>query len=417
MLHRCCSLLPALLLAASLLTGCGMFGETQPDKPAAPVAASSSSSAKSSTHARPAAPRSSSSSSAPPPLPATYDLPQAITAFKRLVPARVTDASDWANDVGIAMGALRIPLTPDNVCAVVATIEQESSFSTDPEVPNLPALVKREIEVRRNRYSIPEVIVEKGLQQKSRDGRSWGARIEALRTESDVSLLYEEVSSLLPDIARKYQPENPVHTAGAMQVNVAFAEEHAKQKPYPWGRIASVRRETFTRRGGLYFGVALLLDYKVAYDHPRYRFADYNAGRFASRNAAFQQALSRISGQALALDGDLLIYEGINRPSPTPSNTQKVLESLSASLGVPRADVRRELLSEKSEAFEKTRLWQRVFLMADAAAKQTLPRFILPQIAVQSPKFKRTLTTTGYAASVEQRWNTCMARQRANHGL
>jgi Protein of unknown function (DUF1615) len=417
--------LPALCVMAAFVLGLAACSTTSEPEPATIPSAPGKPGAKppartgSSSSARPGSPVSSAvSAPKPPPLPpmpSTYDLPQTIATLKRLMPARVTDASDWANDIGIAMGALRIPLTPDNVCSVLAVIEQESSFAADPEVPNLPALVKSEIELRRSRYSIPEVLVKKGLEQKSRDGRPWGARVDTLRTESDVSRLYEELSDLLPDIARKYQPDNPVHTAGAMQVNVAFAEEHIRAKPYPWGRVASVRRETFTRRGGLYFGVALLLDYKAPYDHPRYRFADYNAGRFASRNAAFQQALTRISGKALALDGDLLIYEKGTQPSPTPSNTQRVLESIAASLGVPRTDVRRELLLEKREDFERTRIWQRVFLMAEAAAKQSMPRFILPQISVQSPKFKRTLTTTGYAAQVENRWANCMARQRVGY--
>ena len=64
-----------------------------------------------------------------------------------------------------------------------------------------------------------------------------------------------------------------------MQVSIAFAEAQAQGAALSLPDQGHVRREVFTRRGGLYFGTAHLLAYAAPYDQPLYRFADFNAGR------------------------------------------------------------------------------------------------------------------------------------------
>ena len=159
---------------------------------------------------------------------------------------------------------------------------------------------------------------------------------------------------------------NPVRTGGPMQVSVEFAESHVKSRSYPYRLTGSIRDEVFSRRGGLYFGIAHLLDYPARYDQPIYRFADFNAGQYASRNAAFQNAIAIASGIALELDGDLIVPGG---DRSRPGSTEAALRSLGARLGIGEAEIRRALEQESRPELEQTRVYARVFELAEQAAR------------------------------------------------
>ena len=53
------------------------------------------------------------------------------------MPATLGDKDGWAADIYTPMAVLEIPLTPDNICAILSVTEQESGFKVDPVVPNL----------------------------------------------------------------------------------------------------------------------------------------------------------------------------------------------------------------------------------------------------------------------------------------
>ena len=136
----------------------------------------------------------------------------------------------------------------------------------------------------------------------SSNGLTYAQRIDRARTEKDLSDVFEDFTGSVPLGRSLFASWNPIRTRGPMQVNVAFAEQFAKRVPYPFSTGQSVADELFTRRGSVYFGMAHLLDYPAPYDRYLYRFADYNAGQYASRNAAFQSALAQVSGMTLAPD-------------------------------------------------------------------------------------------------------------------
>ncbi len=166
-----------------------------------------------------------------------------------------------------------------SVCAVLAVIEQESSFQMNPLIPNLGAIASREIDRRARSEGLPLFLVHTALELKSSDGRTYAARIRAAHTEKDLSDIYEDFIRRVPLGPQLFDSSNPIRTRGPMQVNVAFARRFAAQRPYPYPIKTSLEEDLFTRRGSLYFGIAHLLAYNAPYDEYLYRFADYNAGQ------------------------------------------------------------------------------------------------------------------------------------------
>ncbi|GAA4869431.1 DUF1615 domain-containing protein [Luteimonas vadosa] len=325
----------------------------------------------------------------------------------RKLPPRLEDRNGWARDVQAAFAALRVEPSDTNLCAALAVVEQESTYRADPQVPDLGRIAVAEIKRRAAARHIPAFVVDAALDLRSLDGRTYAARIGAMRTERELSELYEEMIARLPlGSGRVLKGLNPVRTGGPMQVSIDFAERHARG--YPYGTERSIRHEVFTRRGGLYFGIKHLLDYPAAYDRPLYRFADFNAGRYASRNAAFQVAASIASGTRLARDGDLLAP---GAPMDRPGATEAALRSIAPRLVMDDAAIRNALGKGHSEAFDETDLFRRVYAIADAAgAGNPVPRARVPEIDLASPKISRKLTTAWFAGRVEARWKDCLKR-------
>ncbi|WP_191487745.1 DUF1615 domain-containing protein [Pseudomonas sp. FEN] len=321
----------------------------------------------------------------------------------RLLPAKVVDRAGWAADIQAAFTARNLAPTSENICSVLAVTEQESNFQVDPPVPGMGKIARQEIDRRAAKAHVPGVLVSAALQLSSTTGQRYSERLNNARTEKDLSLIFEDFIGRVPLGRTLFGGFNPVHTAGPMQVSIAFAEKQAQGYPYPIKD--TIRHEVFSRRGGMYFGIVHLLDYPVSYPETIYRFADFNAGRYASRNAAFQSAVSRVSGIALALDGDVINYDAL-----LPGATERAVRVLGQQLGLRNPSIRSQLEQGDSLAFEDTEVYTKVFALADKAAGKPLPRAILPGITLESPKITRTLTTAWFAKRVDERRQRCMAR-------
>ena len=327
----------------------------------------------------------------------------------RLLPAGVADRTGWATDIYAAFSAMEIPATAENIFAVVAITEQESGFRVDPSVPGLSTIAWKEIDKQAERAGVPPLVVRAALMVSSPNGRSYSARLDTVKTELQLSEIFDDFIGMVPLGKTFFADRNPVRTGGPMQVSVAFAERHAAAKTYPYPVTGTIRHEVFRRRGGMYFGIAHLLDYPAAYDSYVYRFADYNAGHYASRNAGFQNAVTLASGIPLALDGDLLRYEQ-GRAVIEPGGTELATRVLARRLDMSSAEIRRDLELGRTQEFERSRLYARVFALAEKLSGKSAPRAVLPRILLQSPKITRKLTTDWFANRVDGRYRACVLR-------
>lgn len=257
-----------------------------------------------------------------------------------LMPANVPDRAGWAVDIHAAFIAMKIAPTLPNLCVVLAVTEQESGYRADPAVPNLPKIARSEIERRAQRLHVPQFALSAALGLVSPDGRTYAERLDVVRTEKELSDIFEDFVDMAP-LGRRL-------------------------------------------------------------------FADFNAGRYASRNAAFQRAVSVASGISLALDGDL-----VRHGDAAPGNTERAVRSLGPRLGMSDAAIRQALEQGEGPVFAQSVLYRRVFELADQRERRPLPRAVVPHIMLTGPKITRKLTTEWFANRVEDRQRRCLARAAA----
>jgi hypothetical protein len=249
--------------------------------------------------------------------------------------------------------------------------------------------------------------VHGALEVKSPTGGTYGERIDHARTEKDLSDIYEDFIGSVPLGRTLFGDHNPIRTRGPMQVNVAFVRQSAATRSYPYPVKDDIADELFTRRGSLYFGIAHLLAYPEPYPRFLFRFADYNAGQYASRNAAFQDAVSAAAGVPVTADGALLPNSG---DAAGTGSTEAAIRELRSKLNLGDDSIHSALEAGKSAQLERTALYQRVFALAERTRRRPLPHAVVPRIRLQSPKISRNLTTDWYAHRVNERFQQCLKK-------
>jgi hypothetical protein len=348
------------------------------------------------------------------------------TRLIRLAEKNVEDANGWAIDLHDVLIQHELDISPENVCAAIAVIDQESGFIADPVVPGLGKLSEDALRQKLGKYPIAGKAMLSWLERTPSPDASFMARIRAARTERDLDLAYRSLVDHLGKstsldfvmqlglLNKLIEDRNEIDTAGSMQVSVRFALAEAKKRrwlPATLSDIYAVRDQLYTRHGGMFYGIKQLMGYETGYNRKIYRFADYNAGRYASRNAAFQQSVARLSGERLSIDGDLLSYGKDGKALPKVTSTEVAVRKASKILKLGLADkqIRADFLREKELGFTGTRTF---IAIRDrfAATFGKPPAFAaFPEIWLSSPKLSRKFTTRRFAESVDKRYQACMA--------
>ena len=355
-----------------------------------------------------------------------------VTQLVRQAEPAAKDPRGWAADILAVLNIHNLAQNKENACSVIAIVDQESGFNANPAVPNLGKLSEKAVIEKLSKLSFLGSQAENFLNKFPNTKNSFMQRIRNAKTERDLDMAYRDLMQGIEEYAKQYklsilfnnsfardfiESRNEIDTIGSMQVAVDFAVQYEMERrggsALSLKEIYQVRDRLYSRQGGLYYGSLLLLGYPSGYDKKIYRFADFNAGRYSSRNAAVQHMITILSGKKLATDGDLMIYNADGRVAATASSTELALRALSTTQGLNLSEtqIRRDLMKEKSLAFNDTTTYK-TLIAAYRIKKKTYPPYaIVPGIELQSEKTSRILTTAKFANTVYGRYQQCMKVQ------
>ncbi len=354
--------------------------------------------------------------------------------IRKAIPSRVSERDSWAKDIFDITEQLGIPQTKQNVCTIVAVVDQESNFHADPTVPGLGAKAVKEVQDRleeKFKEKLGENIggtiagyFQDVLKNHPSPEDNYLSQMRRVKTERELDELYREIFdymtkqyhvSALTGAAKLVgqnfgEKLNPITTLGSMQVHIGYAKEHKRQG----GNMAELRTDLYSQYGGLYYGIHRLMMYPADYEKPIYRFGDYNSGMYSSRNAAFQSMLNDLTETALDLDGDLLLYtkDGGIRSQKSQSERELISVFAKNNFIITERQIRADLKKEKEKDFEDTMTYKALTKLYKEKIGKEPMYAIMPEVVITGPKLSRDYNTNWFATRVNGRYESCMHRIR-----
>ncbi|MDH4249540.1 MAG: DUF1615 domain-containing protein, partial [Deltaproteobacteria bacterium] len=349
----------------------------------------------------------------------------------------------WLDDLNMALFELGVPCNQEEfLVLVLTTIQLESAVRSDPalENANLESLFEYKLaQLRDSSLFLEPMLNQSGLVEGLRAKLRADTRTGKVRTEGDLGRyvegdlrvwLAERLTSeyFIPGPVARFTAEqalvNPVSTIGPMQVNVHKAYRNARRRGEAVSGTEAMQRLLLDRGTALYRGLkegiymlwrgfSFYSRYVPVEEAIQYTTADYNAGEFSSRNAAFQARVSEMSRHKLTLDGDLLLYDG-DQPRQRVSNTESAILTLKAEL-TPH-QVREDLKLEKEPEFITTTTYLKVCELYSDRLKKPCQVAMVPSGAVNvgaQLKLGRAYGPANYARAYLTRWKENLELYRA----
>ncbi len=309
-------------------------------------------------------------------------------------------AKEWTSTIYDALNQIGIPVTKKNLEYALILMHRESRMDTNPrlDVSNayerkrkgLIAKIEGKVSEGTNRDRLVQAVnavfdrYEGKINRAENEEEVYYALLDI---NNDLDIPAEIGQWLIPydpwdEKIADLQDQMQVNTLGVLQVDTEVARKFYASKGRTLDDIATVDY-LFHLLPNLKVGLAIfftaLEEYKKMGFSEReaikFAFADYNAGIYSSRNAAFQKMVAELTGVNLALDGDLLIYEH-DGVSDTRSQTEGAVQKL-----FPDQNIRPQLVREKAHDFNETNLYSVVLDRYRARNGEEIALALVPDAA------------------------------------